>query len=208
MVDLYKLTFPFLVIMTAGLIVVDAFPKISTFAASRGFSESAEELLNERVGKPESVRAKLRDDRRGALQCSDTSRSGHDAERADHRDPASRGNRSPAAFVDEQGVCVEILGQQDCGGFTRIEPEVASSRIFDHVDPICPPDRSNHVGTGSGVHELVPHSSWNGDPPDDGRQEVEPADASEVKGRGSVGDDDHAPDVRPRSSFARVERSS
>jgi len=27
-----------------------------------------------------------------------------------------------------------------------------------------------------------------------------------VKGSGGVGDDDHAPDVRPRPSFARVER--
>jgi tripartite ATP-independent transporter DctM subunit len=32
MVDLYKLTFPFLVIMTIGLIIVDGVPKISTFA--------------------------------------------------------------------------------------------------------------------------------------------------------------------------------
>jgi C4-dicarboxylate transporter, DctM subunit len=34
MVDLYKLTFPFLVIMAAGLIIVDAIPGISTFAVA------------------------------------------------------------------------------------------------------------------------------------------------------------------------------
>ena len=39
-------------------------------------------------------------------------------------------------------------------------------------------------------------------------EEVEPADPSEVKRRRSVRYDDHAADVRPHSSFARVERSS
>ena len=135
-------------------------------------------------------------------------RSCHDAERSDHGDPASRSNRSSAALVDEKGVRVEIFSQQDGSGFTRIEPEVASNGIIDHVDPLCPSDRSNHVGPRSGVHELLPHGSRNGDPADGGWEEVEPADPSEVKRRGGVGDDDHAPDVRPRSSFAKVERSS
>jgi hypothetical protein len=36
----------------------------------------------------------------------------------------------------------------------------------------------------------------------------EPTDPSEVKRRGSIGDDDHAPDVSPRSSFAKVDRAS
>ena len=40
MVDLYKLTFPFLVIMTVGLIIVDAFPRISTFAVEHDIIEA------------------------------------------------------------------------------------------------------------------------------------------------------------------------
>ncbi|HEX3597222.1 MAG TPA: TRAP transporter large permease [Polyangiaceae bacterium] len=40
MVDLYKLTFPFLVIMAAGLIVVDAIPRISTFAVENDIREA------------------------------------------------------------------------------------------------------------------------------------------------------------------------
>jgi C4-dicarboxylate transporter DctM subunit len=40
MVDLYKLTFPFLVIMTAGLIIVDTFPRISTFAVEHDILEA------------------------------------------------------------------------------------------------------------------------------------------------------------------------
>ena len=40
MVDLYKLTFPFLFIMTAGLIVVDAVPGISTFAVKKDIADA------------------------------------------------------------------------------------------------------------------------------------------------------------------------
>jgi tripartite ATP-independent transporter DctM subunit len=40
MVDLYKLTFPFLVIMAGGLIVVDAVPRISTFAVEKDIAEA------------------------------------------------------------------------------------------------------------------------------------------------------------------------
>ena len=35
MVDLYRLTFPFVVIMALGLLIVDGTPKISTFAIER-----------------------------------------------------------------------------------------------------------------------------------------------------------------------------
>jgi C4-dicarboxylate transporter DctM subunit len=40
MVDLYKLTFPFLVIMTAGLLIVDGIPAISTFAVAHDILEA------------------------------------------------------------------------------------------------------------------------------------------------------------------------
>jgi hypothetical protein len=40
MVDLYKLTFPFLVIMAAGLLIVDGIPGISTFAVAADILEA------------------------------------------------------------------------------------------------------------------------------------------------------------------------
>jgi len=45
LVDLYKLTFPFVLIMALGLLIVDAIPKITTFAVEKDIAEARAKAL-------------------------------------------------------------------------------------------------------------------------------------------------------------------
>lgn len=76
------------------------------------------------------------------------------------------------------------------------------------VDPRCRLECGDHVRTRPRLYELSPHSSRYEHPTDDCWNQVEPADTREVGGRRCICNDDHAPDVRPRSSLASVARSS
>jgi hypothetical protein len=68
--------------------------------------------------------------------------------------------------------------------------------------------RHDDVRTRTRVHELAPYRPWDGDSPNDRREEIESADSSEVKRGRRIGDDDHASVVRPRSILPSVDRSS
>jgi C4-dicarboxylate transporter DctM subunit len=72
MVDLYRLTFPFVVIMAVGLVIIDAVPGISTFAVAKDIAEARAQA--EKVGEPPRAAwslACVQEDRNNPLPCSD-----------------------------------------------------------------------------------------------------------------------------------------
>jgi C4-dicarboxylate transporter DctM subunit len=72
MVDLYRLTFPFVVIMAAGLVIIDAVPKISTFAVAGDIAEARAQA--DKLGEPPRTAWSIecvQEDRNNPLPCSD-----------------------------------------------------------------------------------------------------------------------------------------
>jgi C4-dicarboxylate transporter, DctM subunit len=92
MVDLYKLTFPFLVVMTVGLLIVDAVPRISTFAVdgdiARAYARA--EKIGERPTEAWTLRC-VQEDRNDPKPCTEEEKRKWNRKEA-QVDPATGGN--------------------------------------------------------------------------------------------------------------------
>lgn len=75
MVDLYKITAPFLAIMTAGLIIVDGFPSMSTFAVKKDIAEAKERAAKFHEAPREAwLMECVQEDRNNPLPCTEEER--------------------------------------------------------------------------------------------------------------------------------------
>jgi tripartite ATP-independent transporter DctM subunit len=119
MVDLYKLTFPFLVIMTAGLIIVDAFPRISTFAVEHDIIEAKAKAAKFNEPPREAwLMECVQEDRNNPLPCTPEEKkkwgSGQDIGPQGEDDSApsasaSAGAPAPSGSAEEDGADDEML---------------------------------------------------------------------------------------------------
>ncbi len=99
MVDLYKFTFPFLVIMAGGLIIVDAVPSISTFAVAKDIALAKEKAAKYNEAPREAwLMECVQEDRNNPLPCTpeDKKKWGNTTEEAPEAAPAGSAGAAPA----------------------------------------------------------------------------------------------------------------
>ena len=93
MVDLYKLTFPFVVIMALGLIIVDVFPRISTFAVENDIREAKAKAAKYNEAPREAwLMECVQEDRNNPLPCTPEDKKKWGAE-------AAKGDEEPGGTV-------------------------------------------------------------------------------------------------------------
>jgi hypothetical protein len=153
MVDLYKFTFPFLAIMTAGLLIVDAVPKISTFAVEKDIAAAKAKAAKYNEAPREAwLMECVQEDRNNPLPCTpeDKKKWGPNGTGAEPQEPsggaAPSGSAGPAGSAaaarddnTDQDLMNELMGDD------KAAPSASASAGAPAV-PTDPPAGSASAG--------------------------------------------------------------